>query len=48
MLHKGGKVCVFTGILPIMKDEDGLATVLGHEIGHVVARMLTGHPVPSQ
>ena len=34
----GGKVFVFSGILPIAKDEDGLATVLGHEIGHQVAR----------
>ena len=28
---------VFTGILPIAHDEDGLAAVLGHEIAHVVA-----------
>ncbi|CAG8625420.1 5094_t:CDS:2 [Funneliformis caledonium] len=34
----GGKVFVFTGILPIVKNEDGLAAVLGHEIGHQVAR----------
>lgn len=33
----GGKVFVFTGILPICKGEDGLATVLGHEIAHNVA-----------
>ncbi|KAL1967321.1 hypothetical protein VTN77DRAFT_3367 [Rasamsonia byssochlamydoides] len=33
----GGKVFVFTGILPICQDEDGLAAVLGHEIAHVVA-----------
>ena len=30
----GGKIGVFTGILPITKDEGGLATVLGHEIAH--------------
>lgn len=34
----GGKVGVYTGILPITKDEAGLATVLGHEIAHAAAR----------
>ncbi|KAG9286464.1 hypothetical protein G9A89_014630 [Geosiphon pyriformis] len=34
----GGKVFVFTGILPITKNEDGMAAVLGHEIGHQIAR----------
>lgn len=34
----GGKVAVYTGILPICKNENGLAVVLGHEIGHVLAR----------
>ncbi len=34
----GGKVAVYTGILPITRDEAGLAVVLGHEIGHVIAR----------
>lgn len=34
----GGKVGVYTGILPITKDESGMATVLGHEIAHAVAR----------
>jgi metalloendopeptidase OMA1, mitochondrial len=33
----GGKVFVFTGLLPLCEDEDGLATVLGHEIAHNVA-----------
>ena len=33
----GGKVFVFSGILPICKDEEGLAAVLGHEISHNVA-----------
>lgn len=33
----GGKVFVFTGILPICQNEAGLATVLGHEIAHNVA-----------
>ncbi len=34
----GGKMAVFTGILPVTATEDGLAVVMGHEIGHVVAR----------
>lgn len=33
----GGKVGVFTGILPIAKNETGLAVVLGHEIAHAIA-----------
>lgn len=34
----GGKVVVYTGILPITKDETGLAVVLGHEIAHAIAQ----------
>ena len=34
----GGKVAVYTGILPITRDEAGLAAVVGHEIAHVLAR----------
>ena len=33
----GGKVVVYTAILPITKDEAGLAVVLGHEIAHAIA-----------
>lgn len=34
----GGKVAVYTGILPFTAGEDGLATVMGHEIAHAIAR----------
>jgi metalloendopeptidase OMA1, mitochondrial len=34
----GGKIAVYTGILPITRDEAGLAAVLGHEVAHVTAR----------
>ncbi|HEY7536290.1 MAG TPA: M48 family metallopeptidase [Thermodesulfobacteriota bacterium] len=33
----GGKIGVYTGILPVAKNDAGLATVLGHEVGHVAA-----------
>jgi predicted Zn-dependent protease len=33
----GGKIAVYTGILPITQDDNGLATVLSHEVGHVMA-----------
>lgn len=32
----GGKVAVYTGILPITATEAGLATVMGHEIAHAI------------
>jgi metalloendopeptidase OMA1, mitochondrial len=34
----GGKVAVFTGLLPVAQNEDGLAVVMGHEIAHAIAR----------
>ena len=33
----GGKVAVYTGIMPITKTDTGLAVVLGHEISHAIA-----------
>lgn len=33
----GGKIVVYSGILPITQDEAGLATVLGHEVAHALA-----------
>lgn len=34
----GGKVVVYTGILPVTLTEEGLAVVMGHEIAHAIAR----------
>lgn len=34
----GGKVVVYSGLLPITQDENGLAVVMSHEIAHAVAR----------
>ncbi len=34
----GGKVAVYTGILPYTQTEAGLATVMSHEIAHAIAR----------
>jgi predicted Zn-dependent protease len=34
----GGKVVVYSGILPFTQDKNGLAVVLSHEIAHAVAR----------
>ncbi len=34
----GGKIAIYTGILKVTKNEDGLANVMGHEIAHAVAK----------
>jgi predicted Zn-dependent protease len=34
----GGKVAVYTGLIPIAENEGGLAVVMGHEIAHAIAR----------
>ncbi len=34
----GGKVAVYTGILPYTRNEKGLAVVVGHEVAHAIAR----------
>ncbi len=34
----GGKVAIYSGILPVTRDDAGLATVMGHEIAHAIAQ----------
>jgi|TARA_B110001452_G_scaffold227917_1_gene203051 predicted Zn-dependent protease len=34
----GGKIAVYSGMLDVTKNEDGLASVMGHEIAHAVAK----------
>jgi predicted Zn-dependent protease len=34
----GGKICVYTGILPVAQTEAGLAVVMGHEMAHATLR----------
>jgi predicted Zn-dependent protease len=34
----GGKIAVYSGILPITKDDTGLAVVVAHEVAHAIAR----------
>lgn len=34
----GGKVAVYSGLMPLAKTDAMLATVMGHEIGHAIAR----------
>ncbi len=34
----GGKIVFYSGIMPVCKDERGVAVVMGHEIAHVIAQ----------
>jgi len=34
----GGKVAFYTGILPVCKDDAGVAVVMGHEVAHAIAK----------
>jgi predicted Zn-dependent protease len=34
----GGKVVVYTGLMPVAQNESGLAVVMGHEIAHAIAK----------
>ena len=36
-MYAGGKIVVYSGILPVTQDEAGLATVMGHEVSHALA-----------
>ncbi len=33
----GGKIAVYTGILPITQNEDGMAVIIGHEVAHATS-----------
>jgi predicted Zn-dependent protease len=33
----GGRIIVYSGILPVAQSDAGLATIIGHEVGHVMA-----------
>ena len=34
----GGKIAFYSGILPVAKNKDGVASIMGHEVAHAVAR----------
>ncbi len=34
----GGKIVVYSGIIPVAENEEGLAVVLGHEVAHAIAK----------
>ncbi|MBF0283787.1 MAG: M48 family metallopeptidase [Magnetococcales bacterium] len=34
----GGQIVVYTGILPLTRDDEGLGAVLGHEVAHAIAQ----------
>ena len=42
----GGKIAVYTGMLEVTKNNNGLAAVMGHEIAHAVACLLYTSPSP--
>ena len=43
MVVPGGKIVVHSGLLDIMRSDDEIAAVLGHEAAHVLARHVVIH-----
>lgn len=43
MVVPGGKIVVHSGLLDIMRSDDEIAAVLGHEAAHVLARHVVSH-----
>lgn len=43
----GGHIGVYTGLLTAAKNQDQLAAVLGHEVAHVLARMVMNESPPN-
>jgi len=40
----GGKIFVFSGLLDVTQNDDGLAFILGHEVAHVLASTFSFYP----
>lgn len=47
MVVPGGKIVVHSGLLDLMRSDDEIAAVLGHEAAHVLARHVVRPRLPS-